>query len=216
MNYLFIDTETTNTLDDPFVYDVGLSVIDENENILAERSFAVADIFLDDSLMETAFFKEKIPAYWEEIKAGKRELRRFFTVKKVIAELCETYSIKYTVAHNALFDNRSLNTTQRLLTSSKYRYFLPYGVEWLDTLKMARQVFKTDDEYGKFCFENEYVTSKNGRRYTAEILWRYLSDNNGFAEAHTGLEDVHIEQKIFFECLRRNPEVNCHLWAHNE
>ena len=40
-------------------------------------------------------------------------------------------------------------------------------------------------------------------RKTAEILWRFLSGDNNFQEAHTGLADVEIEAQILLECLKR-------------
>jgi hypothetical protein len=68
---------------------------------------------------------------------------------------------------------------------------------------MSRQVFKDDEAYDTFCYENEYLTKNGRKRYTAEILYRFLSGNNDFIEEHTGLADVLIEKEIFCECLRR-------------
>ena len=56
------------------------------------------------------------------------------------------------------------------------------------------------------------MTKRGQRRYTAEILYRYLTRNNDFIESHTGLEDVMIEKEIFVECIKRNPEINGELW----
>ena len=146
------------------------------------------------------------------IKNGKRQLRRFQTVKKIFRDVCDQYGIKIVAAHNARFDYRSTNVTQRFLTSSKNRFFFPYGVKIWDTLKMAKEIFSKDDEYGAFCLENGYMTKNGQRRYTAEILYRYLTKNNDFVESHTGLEDVMIEKEIFVECIKRNPEINGELW----
>lgn len=210
---IVIDTETANTIDDPFCYDVGFVVIDRTGKVYETHSYVIADIFLDEKeMMKKAYFADKIPQYWEDIKNGKRQLRRFQTVKRIFRDVCDQYNIKIVAAHNARFDYRSTNATQRFLTSSKYRYFFPYGIEIWDTLKMAREIFSKDDEYGIFCFENGYMTKRGQRRYTAEILYRYLTRNNDFVESHTGLEDVMIEKEIFVECVKRNPEINGELW----
>ena len=210
---IVIDTETANTIDDPFCYDIGFVVIDRTGKVYETHSYVIADIFLDEKeMMKEAFFADKIPQYWEDIKNGKRQLRRFQTVKRIFRDVCDQYNIKIIAAHNARFDYRSTNVTQRFLTSSKYRYFFPYGVEIWDTLKMAREIFGKDDKYGAFCFENGYMTKGGQRRYTAEILYRYLTRNNDFVESHTGLEDVMIEKEIFVECIKRNPEINGELW----
>jgi hypothetical protein len=132
---LMIDTETTNDLDCPFVYDVGYQIFTLADGVLCERSFVNADIFLDKELMASAYFADKIPTYWDEIKSGKRTLKKWANIKRQIAFDCKQYSVVIACAHNAAFDNRALNTTQRWLTKSRNRYFLPYGIEWWDTLK---------------------------------------------------------------------------------
>lgn len=213
---MMIDTETTNDIDCPIVYDVGYQVFTLNDGVLCERSFVNADVFLDKDLMASAYFIDKIPQYWDDIKNGKRLLKKWFNIKRQIAEDCELFNVKYVCAHNAMFDNRALNTTQRYQTTSKFRYFLPYGVEWLDTLKMSRQLLKNNEDYGEFCYNNDYLTKNGQRRYTAEIIYRWLSGNHTFEESHTGLEDVEIERQIFEYCVTTDSEINGLLWERKE
>jgi len=210
--FIVVDTETTNSLDDPLCYDVGFAVVDILGNVYESHSFVVADIFLDKDLMQYAYFADKIPQYWEDIKNGTRELKTFFNIKKAFADCVKRNNVKIVMAHNARFDYRSLNLTQRYLTSSKYRYFFPFGVEIWDTLKMSREVLKTNEEYGSFCYDNDYLTKRLCRRYTAEIIYRFLIGDNSFEESHTGLEDVMIEKEIFVFCITEKPEINGALW----
>ena len=59
--------------------------------------------------------------------------------------------------------------------------------------------------------------TKNLRiRYTAEIIFRWLSANNEFEEEHTGLEDVKIEKQIFEFCVNENPNIDGALWKREE
>lgn len=208
---IVFDTETTNTIDDPIFFDIGWAVVDFDGNVYETASFVNADVFLDDELMSCAYYAEKIPQYWQEIKAGQRKLAKLTTIRKALTETCKRHGINVLCAHNARFDYRSTNTTQRFQTGSKYRYFLPYGVELWDTLKMAREAFKNDEAYDTFCWENDYLTKRGCKRYTAEILYRFISGDNEFEEAHTGLEDVMIEKEILVECLRRGVESG-KLW----
>ena len=209
---IVIDTETTNSIDDPICYDVGFAVIDKNGFVFEKHSFVVAEVFLDEDLMRSAYFIEKVPQYWNEIKEGKRKLAKFSTIRFKFAEICKKYKIKIVCAHNARFDYRSLNLTQRFLTSSKYRYFFPFGIEIWDTLKMSREVLKNNDTYGEFCYENNFLTSRMCKRFTAEIIFRFLTGAIDFEESHTGLEDVLIEKEIFSYCLEQNPEIDGRLW----
>lgn len=208
---IVLDTETTNSIDDPIAYDIGFAVIDINGKVYEAHSYVVADVFLDKELMASAFFADKIPQYWEDIKNGNRKLRKLKTIKYILADVCKQYGIKKICAYNCRFDVKSGNLTQRFLTSSKYRYFYPYEVEFMDILKLARNELKNDKEYGEFCYKNNYLTKRGQRRYTAEIVYRYLFDND-FVESHTGKEDCIIEGKIMTELLKRNPESNFKLW----
>ena len=210
---IVVDTETTNSLDDPLCYDVGFAVIDEVGNVYETYSFVVADIFLDKELMKSAYFADKIPAYWEDIKSGKRELKTFRNIKKAFADCVKRNDVKIVLAHNARFDYRSLNLTLRYLTCSKQRFFFPFGTTIWDTLKMSREVLKNDASYGEFCYSNEYLTKRMCKRFTAEIIYRFLTGNNSYEESHTGLEDVLIEKEIFAYCIGKNPEINGALWG---
>ena len=210
--FIVLDTETTNSLDDPFCYDIGWAVIDKYGNVYESFSFVVADIFLDKELMASAYFFNKIPQYWEDIKKGKRILKRFFNIKKFFKQSVEKHNVRIILAHNARFDYRSLNLTQRFLTNSKYRYFFPYGVQIWDTLKMSREVLKEVDAYGEFCYENQFLTKRLVRRFTAEIIYKFLINDLQFKESHTGLEDALIEKEIFAYCLKQKPNINGALW----
>ena len=213
---MMLDTETCNDIDCPIVYDVGFEIFDLCGNTFASDSFVNADVFLDKELMESAYFADKIPQYRADINGGTRRLAKWSTIKRAVKQACEAFGVKVVCAHNAAFDNRALNTTQRFITTSKYRYFLPYGVEWYDTLKMSRAILKNNDDYGAFCYENNFLTSRGCRRYTAEIIYKWLTGNLDFEESHTGLEDVRIERKIFEYCMKINPEIDGRLWPKKE
>lgn len=210
--FIVIDTETANSIDDPIVYDIGFAVVDRTGKVYETHSYAIADVILDNEMMSTAYYVEKLPQYWEEIKNRKRLLCRFKTVKMILADVCKQYDIKVVAAHNARFDYRSLNLTQRYITNSKYRYFFPYGIKIWDTLKMSREVLKENEDYAQFCEVNGYITKNNQKRFTAEILYRFITGDNEFIEKHKGLDDVLIEKDIFAYCLNENPEINGALW----
>lgn len=211
-NFIILDTETTNSIDCPLMYDIGWTVWNANtDEILTTKSFVVAEIFLDEKLMESAYFIEKVPQYWKDIKNGTRKLKRLYNIRKELASDMKKYNTKIVVAHNASFDYRATATTQRYLTSSKFRYFLPYGTEIWCTLKMSRKALKYNTDYDNFCYENNYITKRGCKRYTAEIIYRFIINDNEFKESHTGLEDTLIEKEILKFCLNNNIE-NGKLW----
>ena len=213
MRVLMLDSETTNDIECPLCYDLGFSVVDLDEGEVIERhSYVVADVFCDKELMSSAYFIDKVPQYWADIKNGTRMLRRWATIRAIIKDVMAQYGVDTVVAHNARFDYTSTATTQRYLTSSKWRYFFPYGTKFVCTLKMAREIFGKDNEYITFCEEHEFLTTYKKPKLTAEVIYRYLTNNVEFVESHTGLEDVEIETVILLECIKRNPEVDGLLW----
>ena len=165
-----------------WVYDCGFAVVNKRTGEVFETwSFVNADIFLDEKeLMKSAYYAEKIPMYWEDIKSGKKILTSFYNIRKQLVDCCERYNVKKVFAHNMRFDYGTLNTTQRWLTKSKYRYFFPYGLEICDTMKMARDVVCKMPSYRRFCEENNYLTTRGQLRVTAEILYRFITKDNTF------------------------------------
>lgn len=209
---LMIDTETANDIDYPFCYDVGYRVFDLAGNVYEEASYVNSDIFLDKELMTTAYYVEKVPQYWRDIWEKRRELLSWKEIKQRVFNAIQCNNVRIIAAHNARFDNRSLNLTQRYITTSRWRWFLPWGLEWWDTLKMSREVLKADENYRPWCEERGYITANNQPRLTAEVIYKYITGQEDFTEAHTGLEDVRIETEIFKYCLAKNPDIDGRLW----
>ncbi len=203
--YLTIDTETANGLEDPIVYDIGGCIHDKKGNIYETFSFIIYETFYGmKELMKSAYYANKIPQYEEQIKSGERKVVRFNTAKQKIKELCDEYEVKAIIAHNARFDYRSTTRTQRYLTKSKYRYFLPYGIPIWDSLKMAKDTICKQPTYQKWCAKNNFLTKNGKPRATAEILYKYISGDIDFKEDHTGLEDVFIEIAITCKCIAQH------------
>lgn len=223
VNYrLVIDTETCPVDKDlqevlpsnMWTYDIGWAIVDKRGKVYKTRSFVNADIFLaEKELMNSAYYADKIPMYWEQIKSGERVLTSWYKIKKTLRKDMTEYGVKEVYAHNMRFDYGTLNNTERWLTKSKYRYFFPYGTEICDTLKMSRQVIGTMPTYRKFCEENGYLTKNGQLRFTAEILYRFISKDNTFVESHTGLEDVLIEKEILAYCFKQHKKMVRQLWA---
>ena len=212
MNFLVLDGETCNTpkingqldVKNGQVYDLGGMVIDEYGNEKTRFSVINGDVFFGmPNQMREAYYSDKIPQYIKEINMGKRKVLNTWQIVKMVRGICKEYKVQAIVAHNAYFDIQTLNATMRYQTKSMLRYFFPYGMKIIDSLKIARKVFGKDKDYIKFCQDNGYMTNnKTPRpRLTAEVLWRYISNNNEFIESHTGFEDVEIESKIFTKCL---------------
>ena len=207
--YLVLDVETANSTDDPLVYDLGFAVCDRKGNIYEAESYVVSDIFYKETeLMQTAYYHEKLPKYYKGIKEKAFKVINFYMAKKRIADLIEKYNIKAVCAYNASFDTKALNTTQRYLTNSKYRYFLPYGTEVYCIWHMACQVICTQKRYIKFCLDNGFVSESGNIKTSAETVFAYMTKNEKYEECHTGLQDVLIETQIMAKCFAQHKKMN--------
>lgn len=196
-----------------WTYDFGFAIVDKRGNVYETFSFINADIFLGErELMQSAYYANKIPQYWEDIKAGRRILTSFYNIRKTFFEVLEKYEVEEVYAHNMRFDYGTLNVTQRWLTKSQYRYFFPKKYVICDTLKMARDVILRMPTYKEFCLENGYVTKNGQLRATAEILFRFIKKDNDFVESHTALEDVLIEKEILAYCYKQHKKMRRVLW----
>ena len=200
---LMCDCETANTLDEPILYDFGAWLIDSEGHSYEKVNWVIKEAFLNKELMETAYFRDKIPAYWQDIWAGKRQVKSIWDVYRYLRDVQKRYPNVKFCAHNAAFDVKALRTSLRYLTKSFKRWMVPFNMEIYDTLRMARDTICKDEEYVKFCEAHSFLTDKGKPQATAEVLYRFLTNDLEFNEEHTGLADVEIEAQILQEIYNR-------------
>lgn len=208
---MILDVETTNNQigvkgakNDGLVYDIGFTIADKKGKIYAKRSFAIKEIFDWTELMNTAYYKEKIPLYIEKIKKGLMEKISIWEARKKIRTAIEYFNIKEVYAFNASFDYTTLNNTVRYISGSGCRWFFPYGTEICDIWHIACQVLGTQKT-----FQWEDIRNENGNLITnAERMFSYLSQDFNFEEEHTGLADAIVETEILARCLKSHKSIS--------
>lgn len=220
--YLMLDSETaggcaTVEATQSFCYDIGFAVVDRHGNVYETYSYVNADVYVGmGGTMESAYFKNKLPQYEIDMYNGKRILATTDIIRHKIAEVVKKYNIKEVVAHNARFDATATNATVRYVTKSKQRYFMPYGLIWLDTLAMARDILYRKPSYISFCENNKFLTKNGKPQLKAEIIYKFITGDMDFEEKHTGLEDVLIEAKIFAYFMRQHKPMRKELYPKKE
>lgn len=207
--YLALDTETANNMEFPLVYDIGGVVTDKQGNIYEKFSFVIRDIFVyEREMMRSAYYGDKIPEYVKDIQQGIRQMISFYEARQHILNLMRNYGITEVAAYNANFDRNALDTTQRWLTKSRYRYFFPYGTKFICIWNMACQTICQRATYKYFCEENNFTCNRkeapNAKNYStsAETVYRYLIMSPKYLEEHKGYDDVLIEIAILRACFR--------------
>ena len=200
MKIMIIDTETANFVNQPLPYDIGYRILDtETHQIERERSFVVYEIFNNADLMTSAYYAKKIPQYKEDLKSGKREMKRITTIKKIVAQDMKECECTMVGAYNMGFDKRATNNGIRYTTYSFYRWFFPYGTEYFDIWTGACTSFLRSKHFIKWAIKNGFVSDAGNILTSAEVAYRYITKDLNFEESHTGLEDVVIETEIFFK-----------------
>lgn len=206
---MILDVETTNNnnnnnkFNDNLVYDIGFVITDKQGKIYAKRSFIVKEIFYWKELMSTAYYKNKLPKYYEKLKAKTIEGVTIWQARQRIKTAIEYFGITEVYAYNASFDYTSLNNTVKYLSGSACRWFFPYGTKVCDIWHIACQVLGKQKT-----FQWENIRNKNNNLITnAERMFGYCEQIN-FKEDHTGLEDAIVESQILSRCFKTHQTIN--------
>ena len=206
------DTETAGDIMNALVYDFGGGKTTLRKGDLSKTmDYINYNVFYEkQDMMTSAYYADKLPAYRDEIWEGKREVFDIMEIRERVHKYFKENNISVVCAHNARFDIRALNNSVREATNGKVKYFFPYGVEVWDTLKMARQVLGKMPTYRKFCEANGFMTkhATPRPRYTAEVIYRFITKNLDFEEAHTGLRDVEIETEILAYLVKQHKKMD--------
>lgn len=208
---IVLDVETTNNQigvkgapNDGLVYDLGFTVADKQGNVYAKRSFAIKEIFDWKELMDTAYYKNKLPKYYEKIRRGEMKKVSIWEARKSIKSAMEYFNITEVYAFNANFDYTTLNNTVRYLSGSACRWFFKYGTKICDIWHIACQTLGLQKT-----FQWENVRNANGNLITnAERMYAYLSQDFDFEEEHTGLADALIETQILARCFKTHKSID--------
>lgn len=215
--FLVLDTETCNSVEEPIPYDIGWAICDKKGNIYERRSYIVAETFCDmQDVMVSAYYAEKIPMYWEDLKTGKRKLQQMWNIRKAMLSDMKKYKVSAVCAYNMGFDRTALNNLIRYVSKSWARYWFPFGTEYICIWNMACNHILNRTTYINFAEKNGFISQKNNLLTSAECAYRYITDSLDFVESHTGLEDVEIEVEIMVECFRQKKalkkEINPGCW----
>lgn len=208
---IILDVETTNNQirvkgapNDGLVYDLGFTIADKQGNVYAKRSFAIKEIFDWKELMDTAYYKNKLPKYYEKIRKGEMKKVSIWDARKSIKGAMEYFNITEVYAFNANFDYTTLNNTVRYLSGSACRWFFKYGTKICDIWHIACQTLGLQKT-----FQWENVRNANGNLITnAERMYAYLSQDFDFEEEHTGLADALIETQILARCFKTHKSID--------
>jgi len=103
-------------------------------------------------------------------------------------------------SYNAGFDSRAFRDTAKL---EEHIIPKPIMENWKCLMVLASELLSKDVKYLNWLVANEYqllnheyISAKGNLKIKAETVFRYITQDSGFIEAHKGLDDALIETKI--------------------
>ena len=210
-NFIVIDTEgvitgnrnSRNIGAESSAYDIGFIIANSNGEILDKYSFINTDVFYQDSVMETAYYADKLPQYHEGIGLEWVPLS-LLSIHKIFTHCIKTYNARKVWAYNASYDRDSLNRTITEASNGFLTEWLPSGCRWADIWDYAGETLCSTSKYVKWCFEHSFVSPKGNPKTNADTVGKYVTQNLDFVEQHTALADCEIELQILQKCLKQH------------
>lgn len=211
MNIIVFDTETTS-VNKPFVYDIGYTVYDtDSDTLIAKRSYIVTNVWNNMMLFSTAYYADKREKYEQNLTNRLMVKHSFEWVVEKITNDVEQFEITDGFAYNSSFDIGVFK-----FNCEWFRTPNPFdNVKIHDIRGYVHQWIACAEEYRAFCDEHKLYTDSGNYSTTAEDVYRFITKNVEFTEAHTALADSEIELDILKACIAEGAEWNEDYKVHN-
>ena len=197
-NVIVFDTETTGVGEKPFCYNVGYTILTlETREVLERKDFVVEQIWHNIPLFSTAYYAEKRPLYVSAMRGKRAVMTKWGYIMREMNRDIQKHNVQFAFAYNSPFDDRVFS----------------YNCDWfhttnpLDTIPvkdirgMVSEFITNTDEYKAFCEEYQLFTESGNYSGTAEAVYKFITNNPEFEEAHTALADSDIEAEILLYCI---------------
>lgn len=194
---IIFDTETTS-LDRPFCYDTGYTILNtENQEIVKQEHYVIEQIWHNLPLFESAYYKDKRPIYIQLMRAHKATMEKWGYVMRNITRDIKTYSIKDAYAYNSDFDDKVF-----AFNCNWFRCNNPFETVAIhDIWGYASEYITKTDSYKLFCEQHKRFTDTGNYKGSAEVVYQFITNNPDFVEQHMGLYDGQIESSILIYCI---------------
>ena len=196
MNICIFDTETIS-IDKPFCYNIGYVIADaDTHEIALRRSFVVEQVWHNLPLFTTAYYADKREIYVAEMRARVTIMDKYGYICQQMIRDFKNFNVEIAFAFNSSFDEKVFN-----FNCDWYKCANPFDNIEIKDIRGFAHYFIVDNAYKNFCEEHSYFTDSGNYSTTAETIYRYLSSDTEFNEAHTALEDAEIEWDILGACV---------------
>ena len=202
LNICIFDTETTS-LDKPFCYNIGYVIIDtDTRSELIKRDFVVEQVWHNLPLFTSAYYADKRPLYVSAMRKREAVLDKYGYILRQMRSDFKKFKVHHTYAYNSSFDDNVFE-----YNCDWYKCNNPFDTKEIHDIRGYAIAFLVDDDYKKFCDDNGFYTESGNYSTTAEVMYRYITNNVLFVEEHTALSDAEIEKEILLACLDKGADI---------
>jgi len=210
--YLVLDTETIS--DARIVFDIAGTIIDRKGHVCEQFNYFVSEVvdaeIFPMLLKGDSFTKNKADFYLDECyEKSNIQIYSLGYIQSKIHQLIKKYNNATVVAYNAAFDCSVLNNCFHNLYFDDQ--FFDDDVKVYDLMNMALATICNTNNYINFAKEHDYTTEKGNIQTNAEVVYRYLTNDIDFNEAHTALADTEIEAAILTQVFRTHKKLNTEM-----
>lgn len=186
-------------------YNIGYLIADTKGNIEKKVSLAVLPSIWEN-LQNCLPAKEMTHKNIEEILKNPNKKYEWVdneaAHEKFILDIMQ-YQIKEIWSYNVQFDRGAMS---RLL-GGKIN-IVNNCAGWYDIWTAIISTKLLTKKYIKWCKTNGYLTEKGNPKTSAEVVYKYLTNNLDFEEEHTGLADCEIEYQIYLAAKRTKKKLD--------
>lgn len=206
--YLVLDTETVTPARE--VFDLGYKLVDRNGEVYTAGSYVaretVGTVEGIAAMFSDRFTKGKAPHYFASLIGGEPEfeLADFADIRDEVNAVIAAYH-PVLCAYNVAFDLNALNKTSQRILGCDFFEEMP---ELLDIWAAAMSTICKAARFIRFLADNAILTDNGNPQTGAEAVYRFLTDDPEFEEAHTARADCEIEAEILAACFRTRKRMN--------
>lgn len=197
MAIMVFDTETTS-LEKPFCYNVGYVILDpDTRETLVKRDYVVEQIWHNLPLFATAYYAEKRPEYVRSMRSKKTILEKWGWIMKQMRKDIKDYCVVAAYAYNSPFDDKVFT-----FNNDWFKTINPFeNLPIYDIRGYANEYITNRSAYKQYCEDYKFFTDAGNYPATAEVVYRFITEDAEFIEAHTALNDSEIEAEILLHCI---------------
>ena len=204
MRVIVFDTETID-IKDLDIFDFGFTVIDtETKQEIAKGSYLISEIY-NTPLFERAYYYNKNKEVYEKkVKEGIIELVTLAEARALFNKAIIDNKVDVIGGFIIDFDIRALN-----FNFSKYcgetnpitKEKLAKSRQVVDISLLFSLLEKKYGDYIEWCQQYGHVTDKGNIKSTAEVIYKYITNNHEHEEEHTAYSDTVEEAAVLQYCI---------------